>query len=221
MRHHFVWAVTFTIGYVSSHPGESPLLEAKSRIDFLGKSSHTLEDCGIKANGSALRNKAGLRRLQQAHHIRDGLWKRDLDDILGHSHEFTAEHIHQSGDDILLFSDYSSYMLQSETTTGPFYVNGELIRSHISEGQDGIPLYLDIQLIDTTTCQPIEEAYVDIWHCNATGIYSGVNSIINGDFRDKSNLNENFLRGVQATNLDGVVQFETIFPGHYGGMFKE
>lgn len=30
-------------------------------------------------------------------------------------------------------------------------------------------------------------------------------------------LNSTFLRGIQLTDHDGVVQFETIFPGHYSG----
>ena len=30
-------------------------------------------------------------------------------------------------------------------------------------------------------------------------------------------LNSTFLRGVQATDSDGVAQFDTIFPGHYTG----
>jgi hypothetical protein len=34
---------------------------------------------------------------------------------------------------------------------------------------------------------------------------------------DKANLNKAFLRGIQQTDSDGVVQFETNFPGHYAG----
>lgn len=38
----------------------------------------------------------------------------------------------------------------------------------MAESQEGIPLYMDIQLIDTNTCEPIPEIYMDLWHCNAT-----------------------------------------------------
>lgn len=39
----------------------------------------------------------------------------------------------------------------------------------------------------------------------------------NGNEDDTSNLNNTFLRGLQATDSDGVAQFTTIFPGHYAG----
>jgi hypothetical protein len=39
----------------------------------------------------------------------------------------------------------------------------------------------------------------------------------NGNTDDTSNLNATFLRGVQKTDADGVVQFKSIFPGHYSG----
>lgn len=47
--------------------------------------------------------------------------------------------------------------------------------------------------------------------CNATGVYSGVDSTGEGG------LNSTFLRGLQMSDNDGVVQFDTIFPGHYSG----
>lgn len=59
--------------------------------------------------------------------------------------------------------------------------------------------------------------YVEIWHCNSTGVYSGVVANGNGDSSDSSNLDNKALRGVQATDTDGVVQFQSIFPGHYTG----
>jgi hypothetical protein len=57
----------------------------------------------------------------------------------------------------------------------------------------------------------------DLWHCNATGVYGGVIGSGNGNEADLSNLNNTFLRGLQATDADGVASFESIFPGHYGG----
>lgn len=59
--------------------------------------------------------------------------------------------------------------------------------------------------------------YVEIWHCNSTGVYSGVVANGNGDSLDKSNLDNKALRGIQATDSDGVAQFQSIFPGHYTG----
>lgn len=59
--------------------------------------------------------------------------------------------------------------------------------------------------------------YVDAWHCNSTGVYSGVTASGNGNSDDETNLDATFLRGVQQTDSNGVVQFETVFPGHYTG----
>ena len=39
----------------------------------------------------------------------------------------------------------------------------------------------------------------------------------NGNSADTSNLDATFLRGIQETDSDGVVQFQTVFPGHYAG----
>ena len=46
-----------------------------------------------------------------------------------------------------------------------------MIRANVVDNQAGIPLFLDLQLIDTTTCEPVPEVYLDFWHCNAT-VYS-------------------------------------------------
>jgi protocatechuate 3,4-dioxygenase beta subunit len=48
---------------------------------------------------------------------------------------------------------------------------------------------------------------VDVWHCDAEGVYSGFDA---GE-------GETFLRGAQVTNADGAVQFDTIYPGAYSG----
>ncbi|KPI36225.1 uncharacterized protein AB675_8848 [Cyphellophora attinorum] len=116
-----------------------------------------------------------------------------------------------------LFQDTSSCTLQTEVTQGPYYVNGELIRQNLTDGQDGVPLVLEIQIIDTSTCEPVPALFMDIWNCNSTGVYSGVIANGNGNSNDTGNLNTTFLRGIQQTDASGVVQFETIFPGHYTG----
>ena len=60
--------------------------------------------------------------------------------------------------------------------------------------------------------------FVDIWHCNATGVYSGVSAAGNGNSESvTSNLNATFLRGIQETDINGIVQVATVFPGHYDG----
>lgn len=65
------------------------------------------------------------------------------------------------------------------------------------------------------TCDPVPDAMIEIWHCNSTGVYSGIVASGNGDSSDASNINATFLRGLQPTDSDGVAQFTTLFPGHY------
>lgn len=75
---------------------------------------------------------------------------------------------------------------------------------------------MDIQIIDTETCEPLPNVALDFWQCNATGAYSGVVSPDNGE-GDPGIVNATFLRGIQATDKEGVVQFQSIVPGHYTG----
>ncbi|KAH7332968.1 Intradiol ring-cleavage dioxygenase [Rhizoctonia solani] len=67
----------------------------------------------------------------------------------------------------------STCVTTPEVTEGPYYVNNELLRQDIREDQEGVNLVLDIGVMDVTTCTPLEQALVEIWHCNSTGHYSG------------------------------------------------
>jgi protocatechuate 3,4-dioxygenase beta subunit len=90
-------------------------------------------------------------------------------------------------------------------------VQGEMIRSNLVDGKPGVPVHLEMQFVDTTSCKPATSLLIDVWSCDAMGIYSGVSAAGQGG------LNTNYLRGVQPTDADGVVEFDIIFPGHYGG----
>ncbi|MFI9828229.1 intradiol ring-cleavage dioxygenase [Streptomyces sp. NPDC051913] len=72
------------------------------------------------------------------------------------------------------------YKLTSETTEGPYYIDADKLRRDITEDKEGIPLVLDLKVIDAETCKPIANAAVDIWHCDALGIYSGYESMSTG-----------------------------------------
>ena len=96
-------------------------------------------------------------------------------------------------------------MVQPETTAGPFYVEPPLIRADITEGLPGLPMGLRLQVV-SADCRPIPGARVDVWHCDAAGVYSGVQ----GD-------TGSFMRGTQETGADGVASFRTVFPGWYPG----
>ncbi len=96
-------------------------------------------------------------------------------------------------------------LVQPETTAGPFYLEPALKRQDIAEGRPGLPMVLRLQVV-TADCAPVPGARVDVWHCDAEGVYSGVQ----GD-------DGTFLRGTQITGADGVAEFRTVFPGWYPG----
>ncbi|NBM18507.1 intradiol ring-cleavage dioxygenase [Streptomyces sp. GC420] len=72
------------------------------------------------------------------------------------------------------------YVLTSETTEGPYYIDADKIRRDITEDQEGIPLTLRLKVIDAETCEPLRNAAVDVWHCNALGVYSGYEAMGSG-----------------------------------------
>jgi hypothetical protein len=64
-------------------------------------------------------------------------------------------------------------ILTEEVTTGPYiWPRSQTLRQDITEGETGVPLLLDIGVMDVETCEPMSDVLVDIWHCNATGSYS-------------------------------------------------
>lgn len=113
-----------------------------------------------------------------------------------------------------MFNDTTCTVLNPEGEVGPFYVPGEYVRTNLVDGQEGVAVTTDIQFIDVSTCEPLSGVWADVWNCNSTGVYGGVQSSGNGNGNDASNLNNTFLRGIAQTDSDGVVQFDTLFPGH-------
>ena len=56
---------------------------------------------------------------------------------------------------------------------GPYYIEGAKLRRDITEGTAGMPLTLRVALLDAKRCGPLSSAAIDVWHCDAEGIYSG------------------------------------------------
>lgn len=106
--------------------------------------------------------------------------------------------------------------LDPEATEGPYWVTGELVRQDLLNTEKGAITHLDINVIDTTTCKPVTDAYVELWGCNSTGVYTGVKARGNGD-GSGSSLVSNALRGLQPTAQNGTATFKTVIPGHYVG----
>lgn len=102
-----------------------------------------------------------------------------------------------------------------QAVEGPFYIDPKLVRSDITDGRPGVPLRLELRVIDGASCAPIPNARVDVWHADADGIYSGYAG--QGSRRNISTKGENFLRGTQTTGADGNVNFRTVYPGWYPG----
>ncbi len=110
-------------------------------------------------------------------------------------------------------------VVRPEMTIGPYFVDEQLNRSDIrSEPSDnsvreGLPLTLAIGVFDVAnnSCTPITDAQVDVWHCDAQGVYSGVSD------QSFDTTGQKFLRGYQLTDGTGKVQFLTIYPGWYSG----
>ena len=110
-------------------------------------------------------------------------------------------------------------VVRPEQTEGPYFIDERLNRSDIrsdpTNGQikTGMPLALTVLLsrISVGNCQPLADAQVDIWHCDALGIYSDVE-----DPRFNT-IGQKFLRGYQLTDACGEARFLTIYPGWYQG----
>jgi protocatechuate 3,4-dioxygenase beta subunit len=101
-----------------------------------------------------------------------------------------------------------SCVLTPELTEGPYYIAGEKVRRNITEGKPGTPLLLKARVVDAATCAPIKNAAVDIWHADASGVYSGFGS---------GAASRTFMRGIQRTDPDGIATFQTVYPGWYMG----
>jgi len=103
-----------------------------------------------------------------------------------------------------------------QETEGPYWVDEMLNRSDIrsdpstSTVQTGVPLVLTFYVVNVNgVCGAISNAQVDIWHCNALGVYS--------DESVQSTSGQKWLRGYQTSDSSGKVQFTTIYPGWYSG----
>ena len=78
-----------------------------------------------------------------------------------------------TGTDTTRFDDSASCTLTVEQTEGPYYFDVDAIRSDIRDDREGTALNLAIRVRDAASCEPLRDAVVDIWHCDAGGVYSG------------------------------------------------
>jgi protocatechuate 3,4-dioxygenase beta subunit len=71
-------------------------------------------------------------------------------------------------------------------------------------------LTMNVSSIAGGSCSPLKDAIVDLWQCDADGVYSDAE-----DPRYFNTVGKKFLRGWQVSDKDGVVRFTTIYPGWY------
>jgi protocatechuate 3,4-dioxygenase beta subunit len=110
-------------------------------------------------------------------------------------------------------------VVRPEQTEGPYFVDEMLNRSDIrSDPSDGLVkegvllrLLFNVSQIDGSSCIPLAGASVDVWQCDALGVYS--------DVQDPGfdTTGKKFLRGYQVTDINGTAEFVTIYPGWYQG----
>jgi protocatechuate 3,4-dioxygenase beta subunit len=102
---------------------------------------------------------------------------------------------------------------------GPFFVETGLDRSDIRSDpgtgavSPGMPLQVTFRVsrVAGGGCAPLAAAHVELWQCNAAGVYSGVSD------GDSKAAGQKFLRGYQMSDAAGIAQFTTIYPGWYPG----
>ncbi len=103
-------------------------------------------------------------------------------------------------------------------TEGPCHsTSGNLERSDLSEGFEGVPTRLEFLIVDAA-CNPVPNATVELWHCDTFGVYSGDidgnnDAMCTGG--DAQAAAANWGRGHQTSGADGRVTFDTNFPGWY------
>ena len=106
-----------------------------------------------------------------------------------------------------LFGEDSACTLTAEQTEGPYYFDVDKIRNDVREDRKGVQLRVAIRVRDAASCDALRNAVVEIWHADASGVYSGFDA----------GAGEEFLRGAQVSDANGIVEFTTVYPGWYEG----
>jgi protocatechuate 3,4-dioxygenase beta subunit len=110
----------------------------------------------------------------------------------------------------------SACVLATAVTEGPCTESADQVRKDVSEGYSGLPVRLALKVVDSA-CKPLAGAKVKIWHTQLTGSYSGNTPNPGMCLKDQADSAKHYFRGVQTTDAEGRVDFDTCFPGWYRG----
>jgi protocatechuate 3,4-dioxygenase beta subunit len=106
-----------------------------------------------------------------------------------------------------------------DSVEGPFYFCTNPGSADIARGQAGTPLVIALRAVNAATCQPIADAVIDIWHCDARGLYSGHNMVVDEAITNPNHTppvnGDKHCRGALRTDADGIAEFRSIYPGFY------
>jgi len=113
-----------------------------------------------------------------------------------------------------------SCVVRPALTEGPYFVDEKLNRTDIrtepstNAVKPGVALALTflVSKVSGTSCAALANATVDVWHCDALGVYSDATDPTFGSTKSTK-----FLRGYQTTSATGQAAFTTIWPGWYQG----
>lgn len=216
-----------------AHPGEHHSNDhIRREIDIrdmtAAMGARSLSQCSGGATARRMKQRSIQRRADTVRSIREARgikanpkkYRRDLADLQEWetvNHNKTGTYDYNAFTALeTVFDANTSCILTPDNTAGPYYIVGEYFRSNVKEAlySAGVDVFLEVQYVDISTCAPVPNVAVDVWNANATGVYSGV--AIEGNYA-ADGVNSTYLRGIQLTDHDGVVSFETIFPGHYQG----
>lgn len=178
----------------------------------------------------ARRHDLSTRCSEHVARFNEKRWNRNINKR-SHDHNTTIQ-IHTEAP-YYDFIQNDTCVLTPEVTEGPYvWPQSQTLRQDMTEDQPGVPLWLDVGVLDMNTCEPLEGVLVDFWHCNATGSYSSFTGLSpNTPFEtllDQLNVTDfeigttdlhtddtTFLRGMWPTDHNGMMEMKTIFPGWF------
>ncbi|KIM83257.1 hypothetical protein PILCRDRAFT_819495 [Piloderma croceum F 1598] len=240
----FVQFSILPLALVSAHPGEVHGRMSPSELAHRQSSAHRrhaeARNCApqvaaYQSQRKAKRNALRKREISGSH---AGLFSAVTSMISGAVSRLPSKTGSASPPRITNIQNFTC-VTAPEVTEGPYYINNEFVRHDLTEEQSGIKLVLDIGVLDTISCEPLDNVLVELWSANATGVYGSYGTTLSnrpgpspggpprrgppgrggGGPRGSPPMtrNETFLRGGWQTNENGIVELTTIFPGFYAG----